>query len=74
MKITSYKNALNVNCTADHMESFQEPNMVGNFREGFIFAFFASQEPLTKLKPQNFQCPCAPASKSHFDPALIQTI
>ena len=41
--------------------------MVGNFHEGFIFA---SQEPLNKLKPQNFQCPCAPASKSHFDPAL----
>ena len=29
--------------------------MVGNFYEGFIFAFFASQEPLTKLKLQNFQ-------------------
>jgi len=24
--------------------------MVGNFREGFIFAFFASQEPFAKIK------------------------
>ena len=79
MKITSYKNTLNVNCTADHRESFQEPNTVpyttfGNFLEGFIFAFFASQEPLMKLELQNFQYPCAPVSKSHFDPALIETI
>ena len=31
--------------------------MVGNFREGFTFAFFASQEPFAKLKPRKFCCP-----------------
>ena len=33
--------------------------MVGNFREGFIFTFFASQEPSRKLKLRNFCCPRA---------------
>ena len=28
--------------------------MVGNFREGFIFAYFASQEPFVKIKTANF--------------------
>jgi len=30
--------------------------MVGNFHEGFIFVFFASQGPFVKMKPQNFCC------------------
>ena len=33
--------------------------MVGNFREGFIFVFFASQEPFAKIKPRKFHCPRA---------------
>ena len=28
--------------------------MVGNFREGFIFAFFASQESSAKIKTAKF--------------------
>ena len=28
--------------------------MVGKFRKGFTFAFFASQEPFTKIKAANF--------------------
>ena len=31
--------------------------MVGNFREGFIFVFFVSQEPFTKTKTVKFCCP-----------------
>ena len=33
--------------------------MVGNFHEGFIFAFFTSQEPFTKIKTAKFCCPHA---------------
>ena len=31
--------------------------MVGNFCEGFIFVFFASQEPFAKIKTAKFCCP-----------------
>ena len=33
--------------------------MIGNFCKGFIFTFFASQEPFTKLKLRKFCHPCA---------------
>ena len=32
--------------------------MVGDFCEGFIFAFFTSQEPFAKIKTQNFGAHC----------------
>ena len=38
--------------------------LIPYFCEGFIFAFFASQEPFAKLKPQNFCCPCAKRANS----------
>ena len=47
--------------------------MVGNFRMGFIFAFFGSQEPFMKIKPQNFCCPRAKRA-NRISIWLLQTI
>ena len=74
-KITSYKNAFNVNCTTDHRESFQEPITVPYtiwlviFVRG-LFLHFCKSRATQEIKTTKFQCPCAPVSKSHFDPAL----
>ena len=47
--------------------------MVGNFRKGFIFAFFVSQEPLVKIKTTKFCCPRAKRAK-RVSIWLLQTI
>ena len=41
--------------------------MVGNFREGFIFAFFASQEPFAKIKIAKFMLSTCKASEPRFN-------
>ena len=46
--------------------------MVGNFREVFIFAFFASQEPFArKLKPRKFCCPRVKRTNRVLIPGLL---
>ena len=42
--------------------------MVGNFREVFIFTFFASQEPLAKIKTAEILLPMCKANKPRFSP------
>jgi len=42
--------------------------MVGNFREVFIFTFFASQEPLAKIKTAKILLPMCKANKPRFSP------
>ena len=37
-----------------HVSEVNRYRMVCNFREGFIFAFFASQEPFAKIKTTKF--------------------
>ena len=41
--------------------------MVGNFCEGFIFVFFASQEPFAKIKTTKFLLSTCKASEPHFN-------
>ena len=41
--------------------------MVGNFGEGFIFAFFASQEPFAKIKTAKFLLSTCKASEPRFN-------
>ena len=45
--------------------------VVGNFREGFIFAFFASQEPFAKIKTAKFLCPHAKWTNCVSIPAYL---
>ena len=42
--------------------------MVSNFREVFNFAFFASQEPLAKIKTAKILLPTCKANKPRFNP------
>ena len=42
--------------------------MVGNFREVFIFAFFASQEPFAKIKTAKILLPTCKANEPRFNP------
>ena len=42
--------------------------MVGNFREVFIFAFFASQEPFAKIKTAKILLPMCKVNEPHFNP------
>ena len=42
--------------------------MVGNFREVFIFAFFTSQEPFTKIKTVKILLSKCKANEPHFNP------
>ena len=42
--------------------------MVGHFREVFIFAFFASQEPFAKIKTAKILLPMCKANEPHFNP------
>ena len=46
--------------------------MVGNFREEFIFTFFTSQEPFTKIKTAKFSLSTCKASKLRFNPAYFK--
>ena len=46
--------------------------MVGNFREGFIFAFFTSQEPFAKIKTAKFLLPTYNASEPRFSLAYFK--
>ena len=46
--------------------------MVGNFREGFIFVFFVSQEPFMKIKTVKFFWSTCKASEPHFNPAFFK--
>ena len=46
--------------------------MVGNFREGFIFAFFTSQEPFVKIKTTKFLLPTYNASELLFSLAYFK--
>ena len=48
--------------------------MVSNFHEGFIFVFFASQEPFVKMKPQNFCCSHGKRTHRVSIPGLLGTI
>jgi len=41
--------------------------MVGNFREVFIFAFFASQEPFAKIKTTKILLPKCKVNKPRFN-------
>jgi len=43
-------------------------HMVGNFREGFIFAFFASQEPFAKIKTAKILLSMCEVNELHFNP------
>ena len=45
--------------------------MVGNFREVFIFAFFASQESFTKIKTVKILVPMCKANELRFNPGLL---
>ena len=42
--------------------------MVGHFREVFIFAFFASQEPFAKIKTAKILLPTCKANEPCFNP------
>ena len=42
--------------------------MVGNFRKVFNFAFFASQEPIAKIKTAKILLPMCKANEPHFNP------
>ena len=46
--------------------------MVGNFCEGFIFAFFVSQEPFAKIKTVKFLLSTCKASEPCFNPAYFK--
>ena len=46
--------------------------MVANFREGFIFAFFVSQELFVKIKTAKFLLSMCKTSESHFNPAYFK--
>ena len=48
--------------------------MVGNFREGFIFVFFESQEAISKIKTAKFSLSMCTASESCFNSVLLQAI
>ena len=45
--------------------------MVGNFREVFIFTFFASQEPLAKIKTAEILLPCVKRTNRILVPGLL---
>ena len=42
--------------------------MVGNFREVFIFMFFASREPFAKIKTAKILLPTCKANEPRFNP------
>ena len=45
--------------------------LYGNFREGFIFAYFMSQEPFAKIKTAKFLLSTCKVSESHFNLAYF---
>ena len=47
-------------------------HMVCNFREGFIFVFFASQEPFAKIKTTKFLLSTCKASEPRFNLAYFK--
>ena len=51
-------------------QDYCEPayRMVGNFREVFIFAFFASQEPFAKIKTAKILLPKCKTNEPRFNP------
>ena len=60
------------NCEQDYKTSSYKYRMVGNFREGFIFALFASQELFAKIKTAKFLLFTCEASEPCFNPAYFK--
>ena len=48
--------------------------MVGNFCKGFIFAFFASQEPFAKIKTVKISLSTCEVNEPRFNPRPTYTI
>ena len=48
--------------------------MVGNFREGFIFVFFASQEPFAKIKTTKISLSTCEVNEPHFNTAANRSM
>ena len=47
-------------------------HMVGNFHEGFLFAFFVSQEPFTKIKTVKFLLATCKVNEPRFNQAYFK--
>ena len=45
---------------------------VGNFYKGFIFTFFASQEPFMEIKTSKILLSTWKADKPHFNPFYLE--
>ena len=74
-----YERCLPTRSTSNTLSNFRKCayhlnfiRIVGNIREGFIFAFFASQEPFAKIKTEKFLLATCKASDPRFNPAYFK--